>query len=107
MCVYCMRNECPYPWSVRRNHRYEEAEAAWRGALLQEQHLPGSGEGGGEGGGRPLELAACHSGLGRALGGQQRYGEAEQQHEVALRLRRAALGRNGLPAGVVCGPRVR
>ena len=60
-----------------------EAEAAWRGALTAAAatHGPAS-----------LEAAACHSGLGVALGAQGRHREAEAQHSAALKLRRAALG---------------
>ncbi|GLI58429.1 hypothetical protein VaNZ11_000134 [Volvox africanus] len=69
--------------TLHKQARYEGAEAAWRGALLQAQRIHGSGS---------LEAAACHSGLGLALSALRRDGEAEEQHAAALRLRKAVLG---------------
>ncbi|GIL71197.1 hypothetical protein Vretimale_17771 [Volvox reticuliferus] len=69
--------------TLHKQARYEEAEVAWQGALLQAQHIHGSGS---------LEAAACHSGLGLALSALRRDGEAEEQHVAALRLRKAVLG---------------
>ncbi|GIL66630.1 hypothetical protein Vafri_20122 [Volvox africanus] len=69
--------------TLHKQARYEEAEVAWRGALLQSQRIHGSAS---------LEAAACHSGLGLALSALRRDGEAEEQHAAALRLRKAVLG---------------
>jgi hypothetical protein len=77
------------------SRRYDDAEAAWRGALRQADRINGS---------ESLEAAACHCGLGLALSARRRNREAEEQHRQALRLRKAALGEGGGGRGmdVVC-----